>query len=47
MAVMYIEDAANHIGGEVTIRGWLRHRRDKGNCISSPSVMERVICRPS
>ena len=30
MAVMYIEDAANHIGGEVTIRGWLRHRRDKG-----------------
>ena len=30
MAVMYIEDAANHIGREVTIRGWLRHRRDKG-----------------
>ncbi|MET0514825.1 MAG: asparagine--tRNA ligase [Nitrospiraceae bacterium] len=30
MAVMYIEDAANHIGGEVTIRGWLRNRRDKG-----------------
>jgi len=30
MAVMYIEDAANHIGGEVTVRGWLRSRRDKG-----------------
>jgi len=30
MAVIYIEDAANHVGGEVTIRGWLRSRRDKG-----------------
>ena len=30
MAVIYIEDAANQVGGEVTIRGWLRSRRDKG-----------------
>lgn len=30
MALMYIEDAAKHSGGEVTVRGWLRSRRDKG-----------------
>ncbi|MBA5869939.1 MAG: asparagine--tRNA ligase [Nitrospira sp. CR2.1] len=30
MPVMYIEEAAAHAGQEVTIRGWLRSRRDKG-----------------
>ncbi len=32
MAVMltYIEEAARHVGEEVTIRGWLRSRRDSG-----------------
>ncbi|MGH7254286.1 MAG: asparagine--tRNA ligase [Nitrospirales bacterium] len=30
MPVAYIEEIANHAGEEVTIRGWLRHRRSKG-----------------
>ena len=30
MPVMYIDEAAAHAGQEVTIRGWLRSRRDKG-----------------
>jgi asparaginyl-tRNA synthetase len=30
MAVVYIEDAARYAGQEVTIRGWLRHRRESG-----------------
>lgn len=28
--VIYIDEAAAHAGQEVTIRGWLRSRRDKG-----------------
>ncbi len=28
--LMYIEEAARHVGEEVTIRGWLRSRRDSG-----------------
>ena len=30
MAVVYIEDIAQHVGREVTIRGWLRTRRSSG-----------------
>jgi asparaginyl-tRNA synthetase len=30
MAVIYIEEASRHAGQEVTIRGWLRHRRSSG-----------------
>ncbi len=30
MPVAYIEDIARHVGEEVTIRGWLRHRRSSG-----------------
>ncbi len=30
MPVIYIEDVARHVGQEVTIRGWLRHRRSSG-----------------
>jgi asparaginyl-tRNA synthetase len=30
MTVIYIEDAARYAGQEVTIRGWLRHRRESG-----------------
>ena len=30
MPVMYIDEAAAHAGQDVTIRGWLRSRRDKG-----------------
>ncbi len=30
MAVAYIEDIAQHVGREVTIRGWLRTRRSSG-----------------
>lgn len=30
MPVIAIEDAAKHVGEEVTIRGWLRSRRDSG-----------------
>ncbi len=30
MAVVYIEDVARYAGQEVTIRGWLRHRRESG-----------------
>jgi asparaginyl-tRNA synthetase len=30
MPQVYIEDAARHIGQEITVRGWLRSRRDKG-----------------
>lgn len=30
MAVIYIADVAAHAGQDVTIRGWLRSRRDKG-----------------
>ena len=30
MPVAYIEDIARHLGEEVTIRGWLRHRRSSG-----------------
>jgi asparaginyl-tRNA synthetase len=30
MPVIYIEDAPRHAGQEVTIRGWLRHRRSSG-----------------
>lgn len=30
MAVMMIEDAAQHVDQEVTVRGWLRSRRDSG-----------------
>ena len=30
MPVIYIDEAAAHAGQEVTIRGWLRSRRDKG-----------------
>ncbi len=30
MPVIAIEDAATHVGEEVTIRGWLRSRRDSG-----------------
>ena len=33
MPVIYIDEAAAHAGQEVTIRGWLRSRRDKGNSI--------------
>ncbi|WP_447973486.1 asparagine--tRNA ligase [Nitrospira sp. Kam-Ns4a] len=28
--VVYIEDIADHVGEEVTIRGWVRHRRSSG-----------------
>ncbi len=30
MAVVYIDEAAQHVGQEVSIRGWLRHRRSSG-----------------
>ncbi|TAJ22788.1 MAG: asparagine--tRNA ligase [Nitrospirae bacterium] len=30
MAGIYIEEVARHVGQEVTIRGWLRHRRSSG-----------------
>ncbi len=30
MPAAYIEDIARHVGEEVTIRGWLRHRRSSG-----------------
>lgn len=30
MPVIYIDEASAHVGQEVTIRGWLRSRRDKG-----------------
>ncbi len=30
MSAIYIEDVARHVGQEVTIRGWLRHRRSSG-----------------
>ena len=30
MAVLYIEDIARHVGQQVTVRGWLRHRRSSG-----------------
>ncbi|MEW6543499.1 MAG: asparagine--tRNA ligase [Nitrospirota bacterium] len=30
MTAIYIEEAARHVGREVTIRGWLRHRRSSG-----------------
>jgi len=30
MPVIYIDDIAKHVGQEVTIRGWLRHRRSSG-----------------
>jgi len=30
MPHVYIEEAAQHIGEEITVRGWLRSRRDKG-----------------
>ncbi|HET9961683.1 MAG TPA: asparagine--tRNA ligase [Nitrospiraceae bacterium] len=30
MPVIYIDQASKHVGQEVTIRGWLRSRRDKG-----------------
>jgi asparaginyl-tRNA synthetase len=30
MAVVYIEDIARHVGQQVTVRGWLRHRRSSG-----------------
>ena len=30
MAVAYIEDIARHVGQQVTVRGWLRHRRSSG-----------------
>jgi asparaginyl-tRNA synthetase len=30
MPHVYIEEAARHIGEEITVRGWLRSRRDKG-----------------
>ncbi|MEW6245482.1 MAG: asparagine--tRNA ligase [Nitrospirota bacterium] len=30
MTVIYIEDVARYAGREVTIRGWLRHRRESG-----------------
>ena len=30
MTVMMIEAAAKHVGQEVTVRGWLRNRRDSG-----------------
>lgn len=30
MAVVYIEDIASHVGQQVTVRGWLRHRRSSG-----------------
>ena len=31
MPIIAIEDIAKHVGQEVTIRGWLRHRRSSGN----------------
>jgi asparaginyl-tRNA synthetase len=30
MPYVYIEDAVQHVGKEVAVRGWLRSRRDKG-----------------
>ena len=30
MPVVYIDEAAQHVGQEVSIRGWLRHRRSSG-----------------
>jgi asparaginyl-tRNA synthetase len=30
MPAIYIEEVARHVGQEVTIRGWLRHRRSSG-----------------
>src|SRR5919106_269827 len=30
MSLVYIEDIARHAGQEVTIRGWLRNKREKG-----------------
>src|ERR1041384_7461023 len=30
MTLTYIEDAGKHVGQDVTIRGWLRHRRSSG-----------------
>jgi aspartyl/asparaginyl-tRNA synthetase len=30
MPFIYIEEVARHVGQEVTIRGWLRHRRSSG-----------------
>ncbi len=30
MAIVYIEDIARHVGQQVTVRGWLRHRRASG-----------------
>jgi len=30
MVVVYIEDIARHVGQQVTVRGWLRHRRSSG-----------------
>jgi len=30
MAIVYIEDIARHVGQQVTVRGWLRHRRSSG-----------------
>ncbi|MBM4134885.1 MAG: asparagine--tRNA ligase [Nitrospira sp.] len=30
MPAIYIEDVADHVGQEITIKGWLRHRRSSG-----------------
>src|SRR5213593_859287 len=30
MAVVYIEEISRHVGQQVTVRGWLRHRRSSG-----------------
>jgi len=30
MPIVYIEEISRHVGQEVTIRGWLRHRRSSG-----------------
>jgi aspartyl/asparaginyl-tRNA synthetase len=34
MPVIMIDAVGQHVGQEVTIRGWLRSRRDSGNFIS-------------